>query len=176
MSYSKAAQKALDKRVKQLKPTIDRAKKALGLDRLRFNKTKQQIKADVQIIRAQVRDDQYKELVTRLRIESYFSLAEAKAEAHEIVYGVRSHEALRKIVKKLPQDYDPWGKLTEDKRGDRWADCSSGCRFYIPLEHHGADWGVCCNPKSHRSGLLTFEHQGCLKFQATPPLVKLRRK
>jgi len=23
------------------------------------------------------------------------------------------------------------------------------------------DWGVCINPKSHRYGLLTFEHQGC---------------
>jgi hypothetical protein len=27
------------------------------------------------------------------------------------------------------------------------------------------DWGVCVNPKSHRCGLLTFEHQGCPEFE-----------
>jgi hypothetical protein len=27
------------------------------------------------------------------------------------------------------------------------------------------DWGVCGNPQSARSGLLTFEHQGCPEFE-----------
>jgi hypothetical protein len=27
------------------------------------------------------------------------------------------------------------------------------------------DWGVCGNPRSHRAGLLTFEHQGCGEFE-----------
>ena len=27
------------------------------------------------------------------------------------------------------------------------------------------DWCVCGNPKSHRTGLLTFEHQGCSEFE-----------
>jgi hypothetical protein len=28
------------------------------------------------------------------------------------------------------------------------------------------DWGVCYSPASPRSGLLTFEHQGCKEFEA----------
>ena len=62
-----------------------------------------------------------------------------------------------------PEDYMPWG----DKK--RWSepeklhnDCSQCCKWAIPLEDLiGADWVVCCNKKSHRAGLLTFEHQGC---------------
>lgn len=30
-------------------------------------------------------------------------------------------------------------------------------------EHY--DWVICSNPESHRAGLLTFEHQGCFKFE-----------
>ncbi len=77
------------------------------------------------------------------------------------------NELLWKVCKLLPGDYDAWGEVK------RWADpyknypdCSHGCRFFYPLkskpgEPLGLDWGVCGNPKSHRSGLLTFEHQGC---------------
>ena len=75
------------------------------------------------------------------------------------------HDKLWKIVKKLPEDYEPYGQAsreTNDYRGD----CSCGCRFYILLEgDFGADWGICRNPKSHRCGLLTFEHQGCAQFK-----------
>lgn len=56
----------------------------------------------------------------------------------------------------------------EDSRGrlgEAW-DCSCGCKWYNPLSHLGGDWGVCCNPASHRAGLLTFEHQGCEHFEA----------
>jgi len=49
------------------------------------------------------------------------------------------------------------------------ADCSCGCRHYVPLEgKEGADWGVCTNPRSPRAGLLTFEHQGCEFFEDDP--------
>jgi len=45
-------------------------------------------------------------------------------------------------------------------------DCSSGCKWYLELAGGpGRDWGVCANPKSHRVGLLTFEHQGCAHFE-----------
>lgn len=62
-----------------------------------------------------------------------------------------------------PEDYEPWGNNI------RWADphklyndCSQGCKWAIPLEDLiGSDWVVCTNPKSHRKGLLTFEHMGC---------------
>lgn len=69
-----------------------------------------------------------------------------------------THEDLVKIYRQMPEDYEPYGDV------DRWghADCSCGCKFFAILEGTaGADWGVCTNPKSHRCGLLTFEHQGC---------------
>ena len=108
-----------------------------------------------------------KKIINDLIQNSFYTKKEAKLEAKDIVYGKRSHKSLLKIVKKLPEDFEPWGKVTEEERYNNkkaWGDCSCGCRYYIPLEHHGADWGVCVNPKSHRCGLLTFEHQGCLKY------------
>jgi hypothetical protein len=91
----------------------------------------------------------------------------------------RRDEPLWQACKRLPQDYTPYGE------SPRWADpdapypdCSSGCRFFVPLhvragecsvrpDYEGADldWGVCINPASHRCGLLTFEHQGCERFE-----------
>ena len=48
-------------------------------------------------------------------------------------------------------------------------DCSSGCRYFFPLEgKHGMDWGVCTEPRSPRAGLLTFEHMGCPFYEASP--------
>jgi hypothetical protein len=76
------------------------------------------------------------------------------------------HWRLWEICKKLPDDYEPYGKGSREE-ADRWfGDCSCGCKFYLPLEGRlGADWGVCGNPSSHRCGLLTFEHQGCRHFE-----------
>ena len=85
-----------------------------------------------------------------------------------------AHAHLLTIVKELPEDYAPWGKITDAQRAQRWVDCSCGCKWYFVLEDLGRgkatqpismDWGVCTNPQSHRAGLLTFEHQGCFKFQ-----------
>lgn len=69
-----------------------------------------------------------------------------------------NHEDLKKCVKNLPEDYEPYGKKP------RWyLDCSSGCLAFVKLAGElGNDWGVCTNPDSHRCGLLTFEHQGCV--------------
>ncbi len=83
----------------------------------------------------------------------------------------KHHDLLWLACKKRDGDYDPWGKVV------RWADdsksypdCSGGCKWYYTLEdrgkqHIGMDWGICANVKSHRSGLLTFEHQGCEEFE-----------
>lgn len=91
---------------------------------------------------------------------------------------MKHHDRLWKACKELPDDWSPYGKK------ERWegnhksdADCSSGCKFYYTLEARdgqgiGADWGVCANPKSHRCGLLTFEHQGCEHFKMAPALLK----
>jgi hypothetical protein len=80
---------------------------------------------------------------------------------------MNNHDYLLKIVVKKEEDYEPFGKVI------RWAnesqdypDCSMGCKYFNKLSGDlGFDWGVCANPKSHRCGLLTFEHQGCRKFE-----------
>ena len=67
------------------------------------------------------------------------------------------HNELRKACKELPEDYEPYGEISNDERG---GDCSCDCKFAVWLEgDEGLDWCVCINPKSHRYGLLTFEHQ-----------------
>jgi hypothetical protein len=80
------------------------------------------------------------------------------------------HDRLAANCRRLPGDYKPWGLV------ERWADssqsypdCSHGCRFAVWLEGTaGYDWCVCTNPKSHRSGMLTFEHQGCQQMKLAP--------
>jgi hypothetical protein len=72
------------------------------------------------------------------------------------------HEHLLKIVRKLPDDFEPFGRREHDG-----ADCSCGCKHFLKLAGQlGFDWGVCANAKSPRCGLLTFEHQGCAEFEA----------
>jgi hypothetical protein len=79
------------------------------------------------------------------------------------------HQKVWDACRKLPEDYEPYGQSSRED-GDIWhSDCSCGCRFYLPLEGKlGFDWGVCRNPASHRCGLLTFEHQGCVHFEQEP--------
>jgi hypothetical protein len=74
------------------------------------------------------------------------------------------HAGLWNVCLTRPTDFEPYGhRVRED------ADCSCGCRYFVPLaEPFGADWGVCANPLSPRAGLLTFEHQGCPFFAASP--------
>jgi hypothetical protein len=70
-------------------------------------------------------------------------------------------------MKLLPTDFEPWGRRDRDK--DYGPDCSCGCKFFMELPGKlGMDWGVCVNKESPRRGLLTFEHQGCLKFKSAP--------
>lgn len=80
---------------------------------------------------------------------------------------LRAHDRLNAAMHWLPGDYEPWGLEPRDRGGEWGADCLMGCRWYHPLKGAaGADWGVCCNPASHRCGRLTFEHQGCWQFEA----------
>ncbi len=74
------------------------------------------------------------------------------------------HDKLWGACRKLPEDYRPYGDAERDGY-----DCSGGCMKFYALQHRdgewlGYDWGVCANPKSHRCGLLTNEHQGCAHF------------
>ena len=86
-----------------------------------------------------------------------------------LVINESSKNELVELMRRLPEDYEPWGLVK------RWADphkpypdCSSGCKWArwledLKTESLGGDWCVCTNPKSHRCGLLTFEHQGCVQ-------------
>ena len=80
------------------------------------------------------------------------------------------HKFLLEIVPKHPLDYENFGKVNrddvEEKTGEWPMDCSTGCKHYLHLAGElRSDWGVCVNPASHRCGLLTFEHQGCVHFE-----------
>jgi hypothetical protein len=76
-----------------------------------------------------------------------------------------AHLRLLELAVEMDSDFRPYGKRTRD--GEKWADCSCGCRHFAVLEGPlGADWGVCMNKGSPRAGLLTFEHQGCPAFEA----------
>lgn len=80
------------------------------------------------------------------------------------------HEHLLKVVPRHPFDYENFGKVDRDQveelTGEWPMDCSTGCKHYLLLRGNiGGDWGICVNPKSHRCGLLTFEHQGCVHFE-----------
>ena len=71
------------------------------------------------------------------------------------------HDLLHLVCVHRPTDFAPYGIRQRDA-----ADCSCGCKHYMPLAGAlGADWGMCANPRSPRAGLLTFEHQGCEFFE-----------
>lgn len=91
------------------------------------------------------------------------------------------HTHLVSVVRSEIDDYRPWGGVVrwEDPE-ETYPDCSQGCAFFYKLATRGKvalgnDWGVCANPKSHRCGLLTFEHQGCGEFQALREYAKGKR-
>ena len=91
-----------------------------------------------------------------------------------------THDDRLGIVRNLPSDFEPWGQRSREN--DWGPDCSRGCRWFVGLVADlNRDWGVCSNPASPRSGLLTFEHQGCGDFEAredpagTPPWERDRK-
>jgi hypothetical protein len=88
-----------------------------------------------------------------------------RARELRVTPGYQAHEHLFQIAQMLPTDYQPYGQLGRESFGD----CSCGCRWYHVLAGRlGSDWGICANPASPRSGLLTFEHQGCSRFEDDP--------
>ena len=80
------------------------------------------------------------------------------------------HNLLWTLCRKLPTDFEPFGERDRET-AEPSADCSCGCRHFLPLAGElGCDWGVCANLAGPRSGLLTFEHQGCPQFEAEDDL------
>jgi hypothetical protein len=77
-----------------------------------------------------------------------------------------THEQLWHVCKVKSGDYEPYGKRKRLKGTVILGDCSGGCKWYHTLSGPASlDWGICGNPRSHRVGLLTFEHQGCPEFE-----------
>ena len=80
-----------------------------------------------------------------------------------------THTHLISIMTRLPGDYSDYGGevVRWENPNLTYPDCSGGCKWAVPLsDGFGLDWVVCTNVASHRVGLLTFEHQGCLQFEA----------
>ena len=70
------------------------------------------------------------------------------------------HDKLWDVCIKKATDFEPYGQAERNL-----PDCSCGCKHFVPLSGTvGADWGVCILSNGPRSGLLTFEHQGCMFF------------
>lgn len=111
-----------------------------------------------------------KKRLTKLQQEGRKAIREILKKDTQLAEQFKEHQRLLKLVKTFPQDYEPFGKVTEYDRRNKWVDCSMGCKWFRPLEGElGMDWGVCTNVKSHRVGLLTFEHQGCLQGEVLTP-------
>jgi hypothetical protein len=73
-----------------------------------------------------------------------------------------THEQLWHACQRKPGDYEPYGR----RKRLTASDCSCGCLWFQTLSGKASkDWGACGNPRSHRAGLLTFEHQGCPEFE-----------
>lgn len=87
------------------------------------------------------------------------------------------HQHLLTITPRHAADYKNFGEADVEFGAGRGMDCSGSCKWYLALKGKlGMDWGVCANPRSHRSGLLTFEHQGCSHFQPMSKVDKLYEK
>jgi hypothetical protein len=89
-------------------------------------------------------------------------MKQQRADELILTPGFQSDASLKAVLVMLPTDFEPYGK--RERSGH--SDCSGNCRWYHVLAGtRGQDWGVCVNPKSPRSGLLTFEHQGCPQYE-----------
>ena len=76
-----------------------------------------------------------------------------------------AHHRLLELAEEKDTDFEPYGIRTRE--GEKWQDCSVGCRHFAVLAGPlGSDRGICMSPRSPRAGLLTFEHQGCPEFEA----------
>jgi hypothetical protein len=91
----------------------------------------------------------------------------------EIISGSSEHRAahrqLLELIGEKETDFEPWGR--RKREGEKWQDCSCGCRHYATLAGPlGADWGVCLNSRSRRAGLLTLSIKVVLNLSQDPNL------
>jgi hypothetical protein len=66
--------------------------------------------------------------------------------------------------RKLPSDWEPYGKRIWHGRPEARPDCDTCC-WFVELLRTSPDWGACANPESERTGLLTYREQGCWKHE-----------
>lgn len=82
----------------------------------------------------------------------------------EMQAGNPSDEQLWEACRKLPSDWEPYGKRKWTGRLEHRPDCDT-CRWFTELFRTWPDWGACANPESARAGLLTFREQGCWQHE-----------
>ena len=69
------------------------------------------------------------------------------------------------MISEPPQHSELLGIVGEDFSTHAELQCLN-CRFYVELAGPlGADWGVCCNPRSPAKAQLRFEHMGCKEHE-----------
>jgi hypothetical protein len=78
--------------------------------------------------------------------------------------GNASDDELWEACRKLPSDWEPFGRRKWLGRREARPDCDT-CRWFTGLFHTWPDWGVCCNPESERAGLLTYREQACWQHE-----------
>lgn len=78
--------------------------------------------------------------------------------------GNLSDEELWEACRRLPSDWEPLGQRRWHGRREVRPDCDT-CRWFVELFRTSPDWGVCANPESERSGLLTYRGQGCWEHE-----------
>ena len=105
---------------------------------------------------ARLRDEEEQRMSFELFVEGYLYLLGKNRKD-----GKSLHDHLHNICHHLSSDFEPYGDRERDG-----PDCSCGCWHFLKLPGKlGMDWGVCANAASPRTGLLTFEHQGCEQFE-----------
>lgn len=91
-------------------------------------------------------------------------LTGARGLMKQQLIGADIYDLLHAVLITKPTDFEPYG--FRSREGENAWDCSTGCKWFVQLQGKlGLDWGVCSNPLSPRSGLLTFEHQGCPQLE-----------
>ena len=85
--------------------------------------------------------------------------------------GNPTDEELWEACRRLPTDWEPVGQRQWHGRREARPDCDK-CHWFVELLRTSPDWGVCANPESERTGLLTYREQGCWKHE---PENKARR-
>ena len=106
-------------------------------------------------------------MASPIRVQLASVLWPERQKSSDQPQSIGPRQLLTSVYRRLPTDYEPYGDRVRNEAGD----CSCGCRHYLRFRGEtGQDWGACGNSESPRAGLMTFEHQGCERFEAESSL------